>query len=164
MSRGDRSHGESRISVPPIWEVHLQAVSRGPGRLQRDIIALLDYGWEGGNAFGRSLDYERGKPIRTADLAYLITIACPDDWSLDADHFERQVRRALTSLEHRGIVTSELIPNLPHYPHKSVRLWRISDDVAETIEGKVLWTEEALTRRAASSRRARSSDESLEGR
>jgi hypothetical protein len=44
----------------------------------------------------------------------------------DADWFDRQVRRSLTSLERTGLVASELCSASPG-SYQLVRMWRIAD-------------------------------------
>lgn len=97
-------------------------MSRGPGRLQRDILDILDQGGEW--RWGAVRTIKRGVPCRTDPIIVALHVGYGWDWA--NDWFDRQVRRALTSLERQGLVTSTLIPNMPHYPHKTVRLWTIA--------------------------------------
>src|SRR3954451_15645799 len=109
------------VNAAPIWEVRLPAVSRGPGRLQRELLVLLaddnerDHWWFAG---------VRRKPDEwtTTHLCSAYNRAHPEWWWDET--VERQVRRSLDALHRVGLVEKRVIEHGVYNRVGSVALWR----------------------------------------
>ena len=95
-------------------------MSRGLGKLQRDIMDALTKGGEW--RWGRLRWIVPGRWCKTDDVYIAMHVGYGYSWG--NDHLKRQVHRALTALVQRGLVESETRPNYPHYRYKTVRYWK----------------------------------------